>query len=55
MKFMYATKPKVAEKMAKKQEKKSGKGVFKKLPKKSKNKDEVSLDELCIQDIQDVK
>ena len=36
MKYMFATDPKVAEKMAKRQEKKSGKGVFKKLPKTSK-------------------
>ena len=55
LRYMYATHPKIAEKMTKRQEKKSGKGVFKKLPKKAKNKDEASLDEICIQDIQPVK
>jgi hypothetical protein len=47
MGFMFATHPKIAKKMAKKQEKKMGKGVFKKLPKsKTSNRDEVIHDDL---------
>lgn len=55
MKYMYATHPKIAEKMAKRQEKKSGKGAFKKLPKKAKSRDDINLESLVIEDIQPVR
>ena len=56
MKYMYATHPKIAEKMSKRQEKKSGKGVFKKLPNKAKkSKDDFNLDSFIIEDIQPIR
>lgn len=44
MAWMYATHPKMAKRWTKEQEKKQGKGSFKRLPKKAKSKDEVIYD-----------
>lgn len=46
LRFLYATDPQLAKKMTKRQEKKSGKGVFKKLPNKVKSKDEVNIESI---------
>jgi hypothetical protein len=38
MRFMFSQHPKIAQKMANRQKAKSGKGVFKKLPKQARRK-----------------
>lgn len=45
MRFMYATHPKIAKEMTKRQEKKMGKKVFKNLPNKKKKR---SRDDFCL-------